>query len=292
MELENPPRTSHRAEKPFAGFPDTQEAFLEWIDLGALNDILAKLQIRSGVEHPKPLSRADIRFGRTYGEGKGENMPGTMEVVLTHDFFTKEKGAWTALEALATLIHEALHGISSSSVSFPDPKHSGTTIEETRSGLQDATFWRNADGAMVMSEKRGARANEALTEFLALEVLKEYARRTGQSNMMPDKKSVDAPGAYIGQVAYAKERAELSVIADALGTLLKVPGVSVHGALARQYFSGEENNKDFFEAIGSALDELEKLSPTQREFIEMRAGHSVDYWHAVEHVAKSLRLAE
>lgn len=252
-QIDYPPTPRARAE----ALPTNPEAFLEWVDFNTLNDILAGMQRRAGVLRPKELRKEQVVFVDAPPEDEARTALAFTSFgdptirVVKDKFFAQAPTPATTLKLLSSIVHEGLHVLSEAPAEVHSDTHeAGATVERSvtvraRTGLEMRQKYTRQELPNVGEPKKimenrsvaGVSLNEALTETLALEVLKEYLKRTGYSTLVAHAPPEDLK--EIGQLSYPSERMALQFMGRILAERLGVEEDVVHQAFVREYFEHE-----------------------------------------------------
>ncbi|MEK7602448.1 MAG: hypothetical protein AAB472_03105 [Patescibacteria group bacterium] len=125
-----------------------------------------------------------------------------------------------------------------------------------KSGLKETFITTNLDGTEVL--KLGTGLNEAITENIGQEVLREYLIRTGNSSYLKD----DNVYTEIGDGSYSLERLTFSILLEMLASRLEVPTEQLWNSFVQAYING---NQDLHGLVG----EWEKVLATDPELVTL-----------------------
>ena len=242
----------------------TPEEFLEKIDVKTTNDIFDTIARKSGaqVEGLPPERRIskkkiEVRksiLGTEEKQARGHAYVHTGEIVLFWEEESNGFGIPTELITLKTLMHEAGHiraGFESETTYAPEPTF-GIEIPThniTRTGVSERNmFFRS--GSVVESEQMSGSLNEAITETIALDVLKEYLQRTGNSKYVVEKifKRINA-------VSYFTERVMLHIVIDTFARKLNIDRETIWQSFVQAYMNKNSDLEEMFSIISSAFRE-------------------------------------
>lgn len=257
----------------------TPEEFLASIDFVALNDIISTLRRRSGVlREYNEISPESFFFdepeqyedehGRTIVvEGKRVFKTGKIVVGWEEDVPSNIRN----LRALRTLIHESLHD-----QSFPQAEDIEYLPEDHKDNLiQGQVTPRLKNGFAELQQRESGTyvrqntpLNEAVTETLALDVMNEYLRRTGQENVITKEIANEI------DFNYYEDRVVLQIVIKALADRLGMSDTDmVWKAFVSSYFSQENKPNELISMVHAEIWSGNPL--VSRLVSEMSTGKSV-----------------
>jgi hypothetical protein len=248
----------------------TPEEFLRAVDFNALNDIFDALEDKSGGERPSKNTgyRVDpdkITIVGSLRDGKGE-LYGAARVDLgTITVVGKEESGETAslvrtISLLRLLMHEAAH------VRGGHKREYYEESEEVRrfilrGGLRENLY--EIKQGRVDERAHGLSLNEAVTETLGQQVLREYLIRVGKSGYFKNKEL----SREVGIGSYVADRYILEMVIGALAQKLETDKQDIWRAFVRAYMDGNTDIEDLLNQITTQLSEI----PVLNELIEKGA---------------------
>lgn len=279
--MEAPPRERSTPSGHQERFPDpvieleevsTPEEFIRAIDFNVLNDIYDALAKRSRDAGMSSTSGHRINPGKieftprlgavdrivTSGSADIEN--GSIEISWVHTEDVTSR--YRAISTLKTLAHESTHvrgGYKCESV-----HESGVSGFVIRRGLSENVYQR--DKEHIKDEIVGVSLNEAVTEEISHEVLREYLRRTGHGDYLTDK----ALANELGIGAYAVDRFVLKFLIEVLSQQLNVSQSEVWKGIVHAYMNG---NQDISGMLADVQSEV-AATPCLAELISLGAERS------------------
>lgn len=256
-------QTRERYERPTLALENarTPEDFLRAIDFNVLNDIFDQISNRAHDESPARTSGYDVSPARiswqTPSKDRPHPMPGANSSTgEMHLVWRSEKASDTTypLEVLLDLVHEATH-IRSSYIDRTNVEGPELTVGN-RTGLAEFVDIVSSESADTKTTRFGISLNEAVTETLALEVLREYLRRTGESVFVRES----GFGEQSTSESYFLDQVALATIIQALSRKLTVDRDAVWKGIVHAYMSGSGEIKILFKEIADALEKDPRLT--------------------------------
>jgi hypothetical protein len=215
-----------RKERTDSGFPtvglqevQTPEDFLNAVDWNLLNNLLDKLELRSGkskkeIQKSRRIQKRLVTisskperesYGVTRGDGKSIRL-------YWHPIAQDVSNI--GVLALGTLIHEAVH------------VRATRSRRHTTRGLSRIPFWN-------LKKVAGA-LNEGVTEMIAQEILHKYLSEIGLTSLLDETE----------KGVYAEERICLALLMNSIAHNTGVEQDAVWGAFVREYFNGSSRKPD------------------------------------------------
>lgn len=279
--MEAPPRERSTPSGNQERFPDptielekvsTPEEFIKAIDFNVLNDIYDALAERSRDVGTSSTSGHRINPDKieftTCPEvadsimvsGSADIENGSIEISWIHTEDVTSR--YRAISTLKTLAHESTHVRGGY---LCESRHeSGVSGFVIRRGLWENVYQRGKEH--IKDEIVGVSLNEAVTEEISHEVLREYLRRTGHGEYFQD----EALANELGIGAYAVDRFVLKFLVEALSQRLNVSQSDVWKGIVHAYMNG---NQDISGLLAEVQSEV-AATPHLAELITLGAERS------------------
>lgn len=247
------------------------ERVLDSIDEAVLEDLYSELLRRSGVEEKKvlfiPLS--EVRIVRDQSRFTSGTYFSTDHHIEINTAFMKEDmtDEELATAVVKTLIHEEVHAISKSEMTFDDTEF---TVDD-KVGFSVET---RDEITQEVVKKAYTLFNEGMTELITDDVFESYIQRTGRRNEFI--KDVDST--FNSQVhTYQNGRIEVTTSMQEIAGELGVSPDTVFESFVRLYFEGKglaSIQADMKENLGFSMKVYENM--TTEESVERLKGIPVE----------------
>lgn len=230
----------------------TPEDFLHAVDFKTLNEIFDEMATKAGrakdIEQSdwiskekvtidfRPITkRGDVTEGGSYNSRKGITM-------LWNALVASEAPIYLA--ALHNLIHETAHSRSRYYEVYDETLPEAVVPVRSGKGLIEGWIPKDTEKLIPFAMS----LDEAVTEEIALEVVAEYLRRTGNSNL------IQGEGMQrITTMSYTGNRIMFQTIIGELGDRLGVDRILVWRSFIQMYLSGEESTVNLLHSIAGEL---------------------------------------
>lgn len=246
------------------------EEFIAAVDFTVLNTIFDEMIAKSGGEgevqnsghkiDPSKISfKKDLKEIPAEGKVVGRAIVERGEIELVWDYPEHSRvRPEKIIKLLATLAHEATH-VRGSYVHEIVESPSGVTVKgsddailklEMKTGVEEIQGSSTLPGSYTYSYSySGTSLNEAITENIALEVLREYLLRTGNSGYLADKHTHTEMGSGI----YILERLAFNAVVSAFAEELHLSKEEVWRAFVHAYLRGNIEVLDMMREFGKIL---------------------------------------
>ncbi|MDB5264469.1 MAG: hypothetical protein JWN64_40 [Parcubacteria group bacterium] len=234
----------------------TPEEFIQSVDFNAINSIFDSLIKKAGGADRVNVSGHDVSPTRISfdvsdnGEGfyvtAGEAKVYSGEIALEWPSTVQQSRAQRNISLLKSLLHESAH-IRGAYTEQLERMEGGEISEATvRHGL-----WERHVTNTGTDSQTALSLNEAVTEDIAHEVLREYLIRTGNSSYLTDPAILER----LAMGAYVNDRLALSVIIQVIANETKVDKDQVWKGIVRAYMSGNDDLHKLFSDIETTIQE-------------------------------------